>query len=157
MSDPLQILDVDLTRMGKFFFVSNKLVFFIFIYTMGTKTIISAKINIKHCHRIVQQLTSIMKRFNHIIRLFEAYIYYVYINRLKGINICMCFICLKMKYLDQIRAMLTVPFIQSKSAFASLTVLEAPLLFNLAQRKPFVVILLYTDTIIKNIKYQFKS
>ena len=28
-------------------------------------------------------------------------------------------------------------FIQSKSAFASLTVLELPLLFNLAQRKPF--------------------
>ena len=27
-----------------------------------------------------------------------------------------------MKYLDQIRAMLTVPFIQAKSAFASLTV-----------------------------------
>ena len=88
-----------------------------------------------------------MKRFNHIIRLFEAYIYYVYINRLKGKH--MCFICLKMKYLDQIIAMLTIPFIQSKSAFVSLTVLELPLLFNLAQRKPFVVILLYTDTIIK--------
>ena len=73
--------------------------------------------------------------------------YYVYINRLEGIHVS--FICLKMKYLDQIRAMLTVPFIQSKSAFASLTVLEPPLLFNLAQRKPFVVILLYTDTIIK--------
>ena len=90
-----------------------------------------------------------MKRFNHIIRLFEAYIYYVYINRLQEIYIFMCFIWLKMKYLDQIRAMLKVPFIQSKSAFASLTVLEPPLLFNLAQRKPFVVILLYTDTIIK--------
>ena len=51
-----------------------------------------------------------------------------------------------MKYLNQIRAMLKVPFIQSKSAFASLTVLEPPLLFNLPQRKPFVVILLYTDT-----------
>ena len=61
----------------------------------------------------------------------------------------MCFISLKMKYLDQIRAMLTVPFIQSKSVFATLTVLKPPLLFNLAQRKPFVVILLYTDTIIK--------
>ena len=83
------------------------------------------------------QLTLIMKRYKHIIRLFEAYIYY----RLEGIY--MCFICLKMKYLDQIRAMLTVPFMQSKSAFASLTVLEPPLLFNLAQRKPFVVILLY--------------
>ena len=79
-----------------------------------------------------------MKRFNHIIRLFEAYIYYVYISRLQEINICMCFICLTMKYLDQIRAMLTVPFIQSKSAFASLTVLEPP----------FVVILLHTDTMI---------
>ena len=88
-----------------------------------------------------------MKRFNHIIRLFEANIYYVYINRLEGIH--MCFICVKVKYLDQIRAMLTVPFIQSKSAFASLTVLKPPLLFNLTQRKPFVVILLYTDTIIK--------
>ena len=96
-----------------------------------------------------------MKRFNHIIRLFEAYIYYDYINRLEGINICMCFICLKLKYLDQIRAMLTVPFIQTKSAFASLTVLEPPLLFNLAQRKPFVVILLYTDTIIK--QYQIPN
>ena len=73
--------------------------------------------------------------------------HYVYINRLEGIQ--MSFICLKMKYLDQIKAMLTVPFIQSKSAFASLTVLEPPLLFNLAQRKPFVVILLYTFTIIK--------
>ena len=31
----------------------------------------------------------------------------------------MCFICLKIKYLDKIRAMLTAPFIQSKSAFAS--------------------------------------
>ena len=29
----------------------------------------------------------IMKRFNHIIRLFEAYIYYVYINRLEEIHI----------------------------------------------------------------------
>ena len=93
------------------------------------------------------KLTLIMKRYNHIIRLFEAYIYYVYINRLEGIR--MCFICLKMKYLDQIRAMLTVLFIQSKSASASLTVLEPPLLFYLAQRKLFVVILLYTDTIIK--------
>ena len=93
------------------------------------------------------KLTLIMKRYNHIIRLFDAYIYYVYINRLEGIH--MCFICLKMKYLDQIRAMLTVLFIQSKSAFASLTVLETPLLFNLAQRKSFGVILLYTDTIIK--------
>ena len=93
------------------------------------------------------KLTLIMKRFNHIIRLFEAYMHYVYINRLEEIQ--MSFICLQMKYLDQIRAMLTVPFIQSKSAFASLTVLEPPLLFNLAQRKPFVVILLYTDTIIK--------
>ena len=71
------------------------------------------------------KLTLIMKRFNHIIRLFEVYIYYVYINRLEGIHI------------------------QSKSAFASLTVLKLPLLFNLAQRKPFVVILLYTDTMIK--------
>ena len=53
------------------------------------------------------------------------------------------------------RAMLTV--IQSKSAFASLTVLEPPLLFNLAQIKPFVVILLYTDTKSNNNKYQFKS
>ena len=78
------------------------------------------------------KLTLIMKRFNHIIRLFEGYIFYVYINRLEGIHTC--FICLKIKYLDQIRAMLTVPFIQSKSAFASLTVLEPPLLFNLAQR-----------------------
>ena len=68
-----------------------------------------------------------MKRFNQFARFFYAY----------------------MKYLDQIRAMLTVPFIQSKSAFASFTVLEPPLIFNLAQRKPFVVILLYTDTIIK--------
>ena len=51
-------------------------------------------------------------------------------------------------YMSKIRAMLTVPFIHSKSAFASLTVLGPPLLFNLAQRKPFVVILLYTDTII---------
>ena len=93
------------------------------------------------------KLMLIMKRFTHFIRLFEAYIYYVYINRLEGIH--MCFICLKMKYLDQIRAMLTVPFIQSKSAFASLTVIEPPLLFNLANRKPFVVILLYRDTIIK--------
>ena len=50
------------------------------------------------------------------------------------------------KCLDQIRAMLTVPFIQSKSAFASLTVLQPHLLSNLAQRKPCVVILLYTDT-----------
>ena len=88
-----------------------------------------------------------MKRFNHIIRLFEAYIFYVYINRLEGINISMCFICLNMKYLDQIKVMLTVPFIQSQSVFASLTVLEPPLLFNLAQRKPFVVI--YMETIIK--------
>ena len=96
------------------------------------------------------KLTLIMKRFTHIIRLFEAYMYYVYISRLEGIH--MSFICLKMKYLDQIRAMLTVPFFQSKSAFASLTVLEPPLLFNLAQRKPFVVILLYTDTI--NKQYQ---
>ena len=31
----------------------------------------------------------------------------------------MCCACLKMKYLEQFRAMLTVPFIQSKSAFAS--------------------------------------
>ena len=98
------------------------------------------------------KLTLIMKRFNYIIRLFEAYMYYVYINRLEGIH--MSFICLKMKYLDQIRAMLTVPFIQSKSAFASLTVLEPPLLLNLAQRKPFVVILLYTDTIIKQYQKQ---
>ena len=65
------------------------------------------------------------------------------------IYVCMCFLCLKIKYLDQIRAMLTVFIIQSKSAFASLTVLEPPLLFNLAQRKPFVVILIYTDTLIK--------
>ena len=62
--------------------------------------------------------------------------------------ICVLYVY-KNKYLDQIRAMLTVPFIQSKSAFASLTVLEPPLLFNLAQRKPFVAILLYTDIIIK--------
>ena len=48
--------------------------------------------------------------------------------------------------------MLTVPFIQSKSAFASLTVLGPPWLFNLAQKKPFVVMLLYTDTIIKQYK-----
>ena len=94
------------------------------------------------------KLALIMKRFNHIIRLFEAYIYYVYIKSLEGIHMCLD-ICLKMKYLDQIRAMLTVPFIQSKSAFASLTVLEPPLLFNLTQRKPFVLILLYTDTKIK--------
>ena len=87
------------------------------------------------------KLTLIMKRFNHIIRLFEAYIYYVYINRLEGKHMCLIF--LKMKYLDQIRAMLTVPIIQSKSAFASLTVLESPLLFNLAQRKPFVVIVIH--------------
>ena len=93
------------------------------------------------------KLTLIMERFNHIIRLFETYIYYVYIKRLEGIH--MCFLCLKIKYLDQIRAMLTVLFIQSKSAFASLTVLEPPLLFYLAQRKPFLVILLYMDTIIK--------
>ena len=67
----------------------------------------------------------------------------------------MCFIWLKMKYLDQVRTMLTMlTFIQSKSAFASLTVLEPPLLFNLAQRKPFVVILLYTDTIIKQNQIQ---
>ena len=33
-------------------------------------------------------------------------------------------------YLGQIGAMLTAPFIQSKSAFASLTALEPPLLFN---------------------------
>ena len=39
--------------------------------------------------------------------------------------------------LAQIIAILTVPFIQSKSAFESLTVLGPPLLFNLAQRKPF--------------------
>ena len=68
------------------------------------------------------KLALVMKRFNHIIRFFEAYIYYVYTNRLEGIH--MCFICLKMKYLDQIRATLTFPFIQSKPAFASLTVLE---------------------------------
>ena len=43
-----------------------------------------------------------------------------------------------MKYFDQIRAMLTIPFIQSKSAFGSLTVLELLLVFKLAQRKPFV-------------------
>ena len=78
------------------------------------------------------QLTLIMTGFSHIIRLFDAYIYYVYINRLEGVNICMCFICLKN--------------IQSKSAFASLTVLQPHLLSNLAQRKPCVVILLYTDT-----------
>ena len=95
------------------------------------------------------KLTLIMKRFTHNILLFEAYIYYVYINRLEEINICMCFLCLKMKYLHQIRAMLTVPFVQSRSAFASLTVLEPPLLFNLVQRKLFVVILLYRDKIIK--------
>ena len=86
------------------------------------------------------KLTLMMRRFSHIIRLCEAYIYYVYINRLEGIH--MCFICLKMKKIDQIKAMLTVPFIQSKSVFASLNVLEPPLLFNLAQRKPVVVILL---------------
>ena len=63
---------------------------------MRAKTIISAKINNNTSHRIVLQLTLIMKRFNHIIRLFEAYIYYVYINRMEGINICMCFICIKM-------------------------------------------------------------
>ena len=39
------------------------------------------------------KLTLIMKHFNHIIRLFKAYIYYVYINRLEGIH--MCFVCLK--------------------------------------------------------------
>ena len=75
------------------------------------------------------QLTWIMKRFIYNIWLFEAYVYYVYINRLEGIHICMCFICTKMKYLDQIRAMLTVPFIQhvqSKSAFASLTAFAFP-------------------------------
>ena len=72
-----------------------------------------------------------MKRFNHFVRFFEAYNYYVYINRLEGIH--MCFICLKRKYSDQIRVMLTVLFIQSKSAFASFTVLEPPLIFNLAQ------------------------
>ena len=53
-------------------------------------------------------------------------------------------------------AMLTAPFIQLKSAFASLTALEPPLPFNLAQRKPFVVILICTDTYSNNIKYQFK-
>ena len=57
-----------------------------------------------------------------------------------------------MKYLDQIRALWTVPFTQSKSAFASLTVLEPPLLFNLAHRKRFIVILLYADTMIKQYK-----
>ena len=57
------------------------------------------------------KLTFIIKRFNHIIRLFEAYMYYVYINRLEGTQ--MYFICLKIKYLDQIRAMLTVPFSQN--------------------------------------------
>ena len=57
----------------------------------------------------------------------------------------MCFLCLKMKYLDQIRAMLTVPLIHLKSVFASLTVQEPPLLFNQAQR-------IYTDAISK--KYQ---
>ena len=67
---------------------------------MGAKTIISEK-KIKS-YRIVLQLTMIMERFNHIIQLFEAYIKYVYINRLEGIKICMCFICLKMKYLAQI-------------------------------------------------------
>ena len=51
----------------------------------------------------------------------------------------MCFLCIKMKYLGQVGAMLTAPFIQSKSAFASLTALEPPLVSNLAQRKPFVV------------------
>ena len=43
MSLPLQILDVDLTCMKKKNIVSNKLVFFIFIYTIGAKTKISAK------------------------------------------------------------------------------------------------------------------
>ena len=58
-------------------------------------------------------------------------------------------LCLKLKYLGQIGALLTAPFIQSKSAFASLTDLESPLLLNLAQRKPFVLILICTDTMIK--------
>ena len=62
----------------------------------------------------------ITKRFNHIIHIFEDYIYYVYINRLEGINICMCFICLKMKYLDQIRAMF--PF----SVKTSLRIIDRP-------------------------------
>ena len=43
MSLPLHILDVDLTCMRKKNSVSNKFVFFIFIYTIGAKTIISAK------------------------------------------------------------------------------------------------------------------
>ena len=51
------------------------------------------------------QLTLIMKRFNHIIQLFEAHTYYVHINILEGIGLHMCFICLKMKYLDQVRAL----------------------------------------------------
>ena len=68
----------------------------------------------------------------------------------------MCFLCLKMKYLGQIGAMLTAPFIQSKSAFASFTALEPPLLFNLAQIKPFVVLLICTDRYSNNIKYQLK-
>ena len=65
-----------------------------------------------------------------------------YIDRLEGINICMCFLWLKITYLGQIGAILTAPFIQSKSAFASLTALEPPLLSNLAQIKPFVVTLM---------------
>ena len=69
----------------------------------------------------------------------------------------MCFLCLKMKYLDQISAMLTVPFVQSKSAFASLTVLEPPLLFNLAQIEPFVIILINTHTKIKQYQIPIKS
>ena len=55
--------------------MSNKFVFFIFIYTIGAKTIISAK---KYLIQFMTKLTLIMKRFNHIIWLFEAYIYYVY-------------------------------------------------------------------------------
>ena len=38
------------------------------------------------------KLMFIIKRFNHIIRLFEAHIYYVYINQLEGIRICVLYV-----------------------------------------------------------------
>ena len=54
------------------------------------------------------KLTLIMRRFIILFGYFEDSIYYVYIDRLERLNICMCFLCLQMKYLGQIRALLTV-------------------------------------------------
>ena len=78
--------------------MSTELFAFIFIHKMGAKMIISSKINIIQFIELYYNDKIDVDNESILFGLFEAYVYYFYINRLKGINICICFICLKMKY-----------------------------------------------------------